>query len=329
VGGSTRSAAERLARAADVLAHESQAIARIAGELDASFSAAVDLLLRCEGEVVVCGIGKAGIVGQKVSATLASTGTPSFFLHPTEALHGDLGRIRARDLVLAFSNSGETLEVNALVPALRKIGAKLIAITGERRSTLARLADCALHIGDVEEACPLKLAPTASTTAMLALGDALALVVLEERGFGREDYALYHPAGALGRRLMRVREIMRQGNELPLVASGTPLSEVVHTISRTPGRPGAALVTDERGRLIGIFTDGDFRRVLEASDWSRLSAPVDEFMGKNPKTLRGEQLVAEAERLLKDHRIDMAPVIDDDLRPIGLVDVQDLLDVRI
>jgi arabinose-5-phosphate isomerase len=274
-------------------------------------------------------MGKAGLVGAKISATFASTGTPSLALHPAEAMHGDLGRIRAADTVLALSNSGETTEIKALIPRVRSIGAGVIAMTGVADSTLGRLADCVLDIGPVDEACPLGLAPTASTSAMLALGDALAMVVLDVRGFSHEDYARYHPSGSLGRKLMKVREIMRQGEELPLVPTGTPITEVVLTMSATKGRPGAALVVTEDGRLGGLFTDGDLRRLIETNGSAGLDQPVDEFMTRTPKTAHPDQLLEEAERLLREHKKDQVPVIDDDGRPVGLLDVQDVLNAKV
>ena len=319
----------RLERAAEVIQLEAATILNLVGLLDERFSTAVDLVLGCSGQVVVTGMGKAGLVGQKISATLASTGTSSFFLHPAEALHGDLGRIRPGDVVLAISNSGETDEVNLTVPVARKIGAEVISMTGNPESTLGRLGTTVLDIGRVEEACPMKLAPTASTSAMLALGDALAMVVLAERGFDREDYALFHPSGSLGRRLLRVREVMRAGEELPLVVLGTRVDKVLITMTRTPGRPGAALVVDGEGRLRGIFTDGDARRLLETGEMGHLHAPVDDFMGRDPKSIGPEALIEEAQRLLQEHHIDQVPVVDGDGRPIGLLDVQDLLDIRI
>ena len=317
----------RLARAAEVIRLEAQAIERLEGLLDERFERAVDLILASEGQLVVTGMGKAGLVGQKISATMASTGTPSFYLHPAEALHGDLGRLRPRDVMLALSNSGETGEVNAVIPVVRKIGAEVIAMTGRPDSTLGRLADTVLDIGRIEEACPHKLAPTTSTSAMLALGDALAMVVLDERKFTREDYALFHPAGSLGRKLMRVGEVMRKGEELPLVTSDKRVDQVLVTMSRTPGRPGAALVIDEAGKLIGIFTDGDLRRLFETG--KDVHAPVGEFMGAQPKSVGPEALVEEAQRLLQEYHIDQVPVLDDEGRPVGLLDVQDLLDIRI
>ena len=320
---------ERLARAAEVVRIEARAIARLEEQLDERFSAAAQLVLDCAGHVVVTGMGKAGLVGQKISATLASTGTPSIHLHAAEALHGDLGRIRPTDVLLALSNSGETEEVSRLVRAAKKTGASVIGVTGRQDSTLGRLADVVLDIGQVEEACPLKLAPTASTSAMLVLGDALAMVVLEERGFGREDFARFHPAGALGRRFLTVGEVMRQGEEVPLVTADTPVAAVVSQYSRAPGRPGAALVVGPDGRLEGIFTDGDLRRVFEHGDMEVLQNPVSEHMGRNPKTLTPDQLVEEAHRLLSTNKKDQAPVLDGEGRPVGLLDVQDLLDVGV
>lgn len=318
-----------LARAAEVVRVEARTIAGLESRLDARFVQAVDMLLACEGQVVATGVGKAGLVAQKISATLASTGTPSSFLHPTEALHGDLGRLRGRDVLLALSNSGESAEVVALLGPARKIGAPIVALTGVSRSSIGRHADCVLDIGQVQEACPLNLAPTASTSAMLAMGDALAMVVSQERNFSREDYALYHPAGALGRRLMKVREVMRKGEQMPIVGLGTTIRDVVLVMNRTPGRPGAALVVDGDRKLVGIFTHGDLARLLEHAGRIDVGDVVDAHMGKSPKVIHPDQLVEEAQRVLREHRIDQIPVVDADRRPLGLVDVQDLLDVRI
>ena len=318
---------DRLARAAEVIRLEAATIARLEERLDEPFSQAVDLVLGCEGQVVVTGMGKAGLVGQKISATLASTGTPSFFLHPAEALHGDLGRLRPSDLLVALSNSGETAEVLQALAAAKKAGARAIGFTGRPESRLGQLSDCVLDIGRVEEACPLKLAPTASTSAMLALGDALAMVVLGDRGFDREDFARFHPAGALGHRLLTVGEVMRSGDELPLVTGDLSVAEAQVTISATPGRPGAAFVVDPDGRLVGMFTDGDLRRLITAGDYSALDEPVEQHMSRHPKVLSPSQLVEEAHRLLRENKKDQAPVLDDGGRPVGLIDVQDLLDV--
>lgn len=330
---------ERLApaaRGAEVLRLEAAAIARLAESLQAgeggrasAFEAAVRCVVGCGGQLVVTGMGKAGIVGQKISATLASTGTPSFFLHPAEALHGDLGRVRVGDVVLALSNSGETAEVNAVMEAVRKLGITLIGLTGRADSTLGRHSDLLLDIGRVEEACPMRLAPTASTTLMLALGDALAMAVLEERGFGPRDYARFHPAGSLGRNLLLVEEVMRKGDALPLVRTGTAVADALIQTSRTKGRPGATLVVDEAGVLAGIFTDGDLRRLLEGGAFRRLEDPIDQFMAREPKVLAPGDLAVDAHRLLRENRIDMAPVIDGDRRPVGLLDVQDLIEVGV
>lgn len=326
----------RLALAQEVLSQEAEAILRLSNALSDNFAAfdqAVSLVLHSPtARVVVTGMGKAGLVGAKISATLASTGTPSLTLHPAEAVHGDLGRIRAEDVVLALSNSGETAEIRALLPAVRRIGASVIAMTGAGSSSLAKHADCVLDIGAMDEACPLGLAPTASTSAMLALGDAFAMVIQAERGFSREDFARFHPAGSLGRRLMRAGEVMRKGSELPLIATGTVLRDALVQMSKTPGRPGAGLVTSSEGRLIGIFTDGDLRRLLETDGHTvtdRLGAPIDESMGADPKTIFEHDLVDDAVRILHDHHIDQVAVVDTNDCPVGLLDIQDLLDVRI
>jgi arabinose-5-phosphate isomerase len=320
--------AKRLALAAEVVRLEAEALLRLEEHLGESFSQAVDMVLACNGQVVVTGMGKAGLVGQKISATLASTGTPSFSLHPAEALHGDLGRLREQDLILALSNSGETPELSALVSAATRHGTPSIVMTGQPDSSLGRQAKVVLNIGRVEEAGPLKLAPTVSTSAMLALGDALAMVVLSERGFEREDFARFHPAGRLGRQLMTVGEVMRKGEELPLVAGTRTVAEVLIQTSKTPGKPGAALVVSDTGCLEGIFTDGDLRRLLEGGQFHLLEGPVADHMGRDPKTLHPDQLVEDAHRLLSEYHIDQAPVVDKNGTPVGLVDVQDLLELE-
>ena len=319
---------DRLARAAEVIRLEAQTIAGLIDRLDGRFDEAVERILACRGMVIVTGMGKAGLVGAKLSATLASTGTPSIALHPVEAMHGDLGRIRPDDVVLVLTNSGQTDELKELLPHVRRIGAAILTITGDIDSSVAKLSDCVLDLGRLDEACPLGLAPTASTSAMMALGDALAMVVLAERGFSREDYARYHPSGSLGRRLMRVEEIMRTGKELPLVPLGTRVVDVILTMSRTPGRPGAALIVAAEQRLAGIFTDGDLRRLLERGI-AQLEQPVDAFMGRSPKTIDPQAFVDDAERLLRAHKIDQIAVVDPAGKAVGLVDVQDLLDTRV
>ena len=312
--------------AKEVLALEARAIQGLIERIDEAFERAVALILNCKGRVVVTGLGKAGIIGQKVSATLASTGTPSLWFHPAEALHGDLGRVIKDDILIMLSNSGETEEIVRLIDPIKKIGSPIIAITGNKDSTLARNCDLLLDMGRISEACPLGLAPSASTTAMLALGDALALTVLKNRDFGPEKYAFYHPGGALGRRLLRVQEVMRTGPHNPIISQEKTVREALFAI--TEARAGAVSVIDEEGRLAGIFTDGDLRRHLQAEP--NVDAEVlRNVMTKKPKTLRPECLASEALRILKENKIDELPVIDDEGRPIGMVDVQDILDVEL
>lgn len=320
---------DRRQAAASVLRLEARTIEGLVEHLGPGFDEAVERILACEGTVILTGMGKAGLVGAKISATLASTGTPSLALHPTEAMHGDLGRIRPDDVVVVLSNSGETAEVTALVPHIRRIGASIIAMTAAPESSLGRFADCVLELGQVDEACPMGLAPTASTSAMMALGDALSMVVLGERDFSREDYARYHPQGSLGRRLMKVSQIMRTGAALPLVHLGTTVLEVVLANKKTEGRPGAAVVLDEHAGLAGIFTDGDLRRLLEEGDPARLKDPVDDHMGRDPITVTPDLLVEDAERILREHKIDQLVVVDADGSVVGLIDVQDLLNTHL
>jgi arabinose-5-phosphate isomerase len=309
-----------------VVAAEARAIGAL--RLDEAFARAVEWILACKGRVVVTGMGKSGFIAQKISATLASTGTPSLYVHPAEAAHGDLGRIARDDVVFALSNSGETEEILRLLPALRKIGARVVAFTRDHANPLARGADLSVAIGNVEEACPMKLAPTASTAVLLAVGDALAMTVLANRPFDREEYALYHPGGKLGRGLMKVREVMRQGDASPVVAESAPLADAVAVMTETPGRPGATSVVDAAGKLVGIFTDGDLRRLVEhrQTDFTR---PVATAMGRNPRTVRPDALIVDAARVLRHARIDQVPVVDDEGRPVGLLDVQDLLAAKI
>lgn len=304
---------------------EAQAVSNLVKRLDDNFQKAVDMLCNCKGRIVVTGIGKAGIIGQKVSATLASTGTPSYWLHPSEARHGDLGRVVKDDVVLALSNSGET-EVVLLLPYVKKIGARVIAITGNGQSTLGLHSDVVLDIGKIEEPCPLGLAPSASSTAMLALGDALALTVLKKKNLGKEDYAFYHPGGELGRKLLTVEMVMRTGEANPVTKEDSPVLEALKIMTYTRGKPGAVSVVDSKGRLAGFFTDGDLRRLLqERQDF--LSRPIREVMTRAPKTVKKGSLATEAYRVLRENKIDQLPVTDDQGVPIGIVDVQDLLDV--
>jgi arabinose-5-phosphate isomerase len=310
--------------ALEVLEAEARAIDAVGGRLSRTFRDAVEMIIECEGHVVVTGIGKAGIIGQKISATLASTGTPSHFLHPVEAIHGDLGRIVERDVVLALSNSGKT-EVVDLIPSIKRIGAKLIAITGAQDSELARHADITLDIGHIEEACHLKLAPTASTTAMLALGDALALTVSRRREFDSSDYATYHPGGELGRKLMKVEEIMRGLDQCACVEPNDTMQSV---LKESPSRAGALMVVDEDGKLLGIFTDGDLRRHLQnGTDF--LSGSIADVMTARPKRIKIGLLAQEAAKIMERYQLDELPVIDDGGKLCGFVDIQDLLKARL
>lgn len=308
--------------AKEVLRIEADAIRSLIPRLDHSFEKAVGLLLAVKGRIVVTGIGKPGIIGQKISATLSSTGSPSLWLHPAEAFHGDLGRVTKSDVVIALSNSGETEELVRLLPLIKKIGAKLIAITGDIHSTLAKNSDCVLDVTIKREACPLGLAPTASTTAMLAIGDALSVELQKRRHFKVEDFAFYHPGGNLGKRLIKVKDIMRKGKANPIVKEEATVREALIAITR--GRAGSASVVNRKGRLVGIFTDGDLRRHLEREpNVSKIR--IGSVMTRHPVTISPERLATEALRILEEKRIDELPVVDSLRRPVGLLDVQDLL----
>ena len=310
-------------RAKEVLAIEAEAVRRLIPRIGRSFEAAVALLVHCKGRVIVTGMGKAGLIGQKLSATLASTGTPSHWIHPAEAIHGDIGRITKDDVVIALSNSGETEELTRLLPVIKRFSTRLIALTGNPRSTLARHSDIVLDVSVNKEACSLNLAPTSSTTAMLAMGDALAVVVAERKGFKERDFALLHPGGQLGRRLLlRVSDLMRTREANPIVRSSARVKDVLFAI--TKARAGCASVVDGRGRLTGVFTDGDLRRHLDSTR-DLTERRVADVMTRHPKTIASDRLAAEALRLLQECRIDELVVIDERDRPVGLLDVQDLL----
>jgi len=311
-----------------VIRAEAEAVLQVAGRLNGEFARAAELVLACRGRVVVTGMGKPGFIAQKLSATFSSTGTPSLYLHPAEALHGDLGRLMHGDVVLALSNSGETDEIVRLLPSLRRLGAPIIALTGGPKNSLAAAADIVLEIGPVPEACPLGLAPTASTVALLAMGDALAMAVQHRRGFSPEQFASLHPGGALGRQFLRVREVMRTGARNPTVRSDTSLRDTVGVMTRTEGRPGAASVIDAHGKLVGIFTDGDLRRLVQLGEMD-FSRSVSSVMGKSPRTVSPEELAQAAAELMRATEVDQLPVVDTDGRPVGLLDVQDLLAARL
>jgi len=299
-------------------------IAALKAQKDAlgdSFVEAIDTILKVDGRLVVLGMGKSGIIAKKIAATFASTGTPAFFVHAAEAQHGDLGMITGHDAVLALSHSGETAEVCGLLPEIRRRGASIIAITGNLASTLAKHADIVLHIPVTMEACPLNLAPTASTTATLALGDALAVVVLKHRGFKEEDFARVHPAGSLGRKLLKVSDVMHQGNELPMVDIKAPLKTAIMTMSSH--RLGITGV-QENGKLAGCISDGDLRRILETGEVN-MNAQVGHFMHANPMQIAAEKLASDALRLMEQHKIMVLFVQDEALRTVGIVHTHDLL----
>jgi arabinose-5-phosphate isomerase len=306
-----------------VIETEVEALAGLKARIDERFVAACRTILDCRGRTVVTGMGKSGHIASKIAATLASTGTPAFFVHPGEAGHGDLGMITPADVVLALSNSGETEEVLTLLPVIKRLGVPLIAFTGRPESTLARQASIHIDISVPREACPLGLAPTASTTAMLAMGDALAVALLEARGFSREDFAFSHPGGALGRRLLlKVENIMHGGERLPCVPRGTPLREALLEMTRKG--LGMTVVTEPDGRLAGIFTDGDLRRALDRGVDVR-HALIDELMTAGGKTARPEMLAAEALKIMEDNRISALVAVDADQRAVGALNMHDLL----
>ena len=314
-----------------LLEAEGSAIAQLAGRIDEAFTRAAQAVFGCRGKVVLTGVGKAGIIAQKISATLASTGTQSIFLHPVEALHGDIGRVQRGDVVIALSHSGTTEEILRLLDHLKARGSTLIALTGTAEAPLARYADVTISYGRVEEACPLGLAPTVSTSCMLALGDALAVTVMQMRDFQPEDFAAFHPAGALGRKFLRVEQAMtfRQGEELKVVGDHLSLGDALEEAERVARRSGAMLLVDGDGRLSGILTDGDLRRILVKHRTQQvLDRPVKQFMKADPKHVHLGDLASEALAVLNQYRIDELPVLDAEARPVGLIDVQDLLGMK-
>ncbi|WP_457621768.1 KpsF/GutQ family sugar-phosphate isomerase [Persephonella sp.] len=304
-----------------VLEEEKNAIQKTLSALDDNFDKAVELIINTKGKVVVTGMGKSGLVGKKIAATLASTGTPSFFLHPAEAIHGDLGMISREDIVLAISNSGETPELLAIIPTIKRWGNKVISITNNKNSTLAKESDIHLYLNIEREACPLNLAPTSSSTATLALGDALAIALLEMRGFTAEDFARFHPGGSLGKKLMRVSEIMHKDEELPVVHPETELKETVIVMSEKGF--GAALIIDREGRLTGIITDGDLRRFIKKGG-SIDKSLTEEAMTENPKYINKDILVVEALEIMERYNITVLPVVENK-KPVGLVHLHDIL----
>ncbi|WP_268797834.1 KpsF/GutQ family sugar-phosphate isomerase [Pseudomonas huanghezhanensis] len=302
---------------------EVEAVEGLLAHINADFVSACEMILAGSGRVVVLGMGKSGHVAKKIAATLASTGTPSFFVHPAEASHGDMGMITSADIILALSNSGTTAEIVTLLPLIKRLGIKMISLTGNPESTLAKAAEFNLNAHVLHEACPLNLAPTSSTTAALAMGDALAIALLDARGFTAEDFAFSHPGGALGRRLLlKVEHVMHSGADLPQVARGTLLRESLMEMTRKG--LGMTAIVEPDGRLAGIFTDGDLRRTLDRPIDIR-QAIIDEVMTPHGKTVHAEMLAAEALKIMEDHKIGALIVVDENDRPVGAFNLQDLL----
>ena len=313
-----------------VLLAEGGAIAALAGRLDERFAQAARAVYDCRGKVVATGMGKAGLIAQKVSATLASTGTQSIFLHPADALHGDLGRVAGDDVVLALSDSGQTDEIVRLLDHIRSRGARIIAVTGCEDSALGHHASICICYGHVEEACPLGLAPTVSTSCMMALGDALAMVVMQMRHFDPQEFAAFHPGGALGRRLMKVEQaaMFRLGDRLTLIGDHLSVRAALVEAEKIERRTGAMVLVDGDGKLSGILTDADLRRQIARGRESLLDLPVRDVMTARPKHVHLGELVSDALAIMNRHRIDELPVVDQDDRPVGIIDIQDLLGIK-
>ncbi len=316
--------------ARNVIRAEAEAIASMTPIVDAPFAQAAEMLYECRGSCIVTGIGKAGIIGRKISATLASTGTPSHFLHPAEAVHGDLGRLRKSDIVIVLSYGGETDEVTRLINLVKHLQIRLIAITGESDSTLSRYSDVVLCMGKVSEACPLGVAPSVSTACMLAIGDALAFTVMKARHFSVEDYVRFHPGGSLGAQLMTVEQSMmfRPGEKLPLVGLDETVRDMLAATSELK-RHGAVMVVDSEGKLAGIITDGDLRRLLTREAAAVLDLKAGDIMTPGCKRIRADALASEATALFHKYRIDELPVVDAQDRPVGLIDVQDIVTIKV
>jgi arabinose-5-phosphate isomerase len=311
-----------------VLEVETQGLAALAGRIDGAFSAACRLLLGCRGRIVCIGMGKSGHVARKIAATFASTGTPAFYVHPGEAGHGDLGMITDADVVLALSYSGETDELLMLLPVLKRQGNRVIAMTGRAESTLATTADIHLDVSVPAEACPLDLAPTASTTGALALGDALAVALLEARGFTADDFARSHPAGSLGRRLLlHITDVMHAGDDIPRVRADASLSEALLEMSRK--HLGITAVVDDDGRLLGLYTDGDLRRTLDDDAIDLRATRIAEVMTRTPKSIGSDALAVEAAQMMEAHKINALLVVDGDGRVVGALNIHDLLRARV
>jgi len=309
-----------------VLRIESEAIAGLIPKVGEGFTRAVELILNCKGRVIITGLGKSGIVGKKIAATLTSTGTSAYFLHPVEAVHGDLGMVLKNDVVICISKSGNTDEITNLFPMLKEIGVPVITLTGNMRSALAQRSDVVLDVSVAEEACPLDLAPTASTTATMAMGDALAVALLKKRDFGREEFAFLHPGGTLGKKLLRISELMFTGEHIPAVRPGATLREVVFEITRK--RFGCTCVVDEAGKLAGLITDGDLRRTMQDREDLR-SLRAGDFMNPAPKTISPASRASQALEVMKQYNILQIVVVDETRHPVGMLHLHDLLEAGI
>jgi arabinose-5-phosphate isomerase len=317
-----RSPSRNLDTARRVLRIEAEALTELLQRLDASFELAVETLLACKGRVVVIGMGKSGLIGRKIAATFSSTGTPSLFLHPAEAVHGDLGMLMRDDVVLAVSYGGETEEIAALLETIKRLGLRMISLTGHPRSTIGSASDVTLDVSVKEEACSLNLAPTASTTAAMAMGDALAVALLERRGFSHGDFAALHPGGRLGKKLLRVENLMHSGDAMPRVSAGAKMPDVIYEISKKG--LGMTTVTDADGRLAGILTDGDLRRLMQQRGAATMDLVVGECMNPTPQTLGPEELAGSALRKMEERKITSLVVVDAGRKPLGVVHLHDL-----
>lgn len=310
-------------KAKEVIRKEAKAIAQLEKKIDEQFVKAVELCLKCKGRVIVTGIGKSGIIARKLAATLASTGTPAFFLHPSEGTHGDVGMMRKKDVVIAISKSGETDEVYLLVPLFKRLGVPIIIFTGNPKSPLAEKSDVVIDVSVEEEACPYDLVPTSSTTAALVMGDALAIALLEERHFSPEDFAMLHPGGQLGRKLiLKVSDIMHAGDQIPKISEETGMKDVI--LEMTSKRLGTTTVVNQKGELVGIFTDGDLRRLVERTD-DIFSLKAQQVMTKNPKTIDGDELAAKALNLMEAYSITSLIITNGRKEPTGIVHLHDIL----
>ena len=319
-----------LTYAREVIESEAAAVKAVADIVGESFAQTLELLYNCSGSVIVSGIGKAGMIGQKISATLASTGTPSHFLHPAEAVHGDLGRLRENDIVLVLSHGGQTDEITRLINLVKERAIKLIAITGDADSALAEHSDVILCMGKQNEACPLGVVPSVSTTCMLAIGDALAFTLMKARNFGVKDYVRFHPGGSLGAKLMTVQQSMmfRPGEKLALAETTDTVKDMLEKTEDVK-RHGAVMIVDEKGRLAGIITDADLRRLIAEKGSAAFDVKTAEVMTANCKRIRADALAAEATAIFHKFRIDELPVVDKNDRPVGLIDVQDILTIKV